>query len=173
MIWDDMSKSDVTTKHNSTPAEWIEWRLLNTVFTDLGSSQPGDATLPGNGEPEQDPARKVTWNLWSVPGVQPMLGRIFTQDEDNKGVRVAVISYGLWQRRFGGSLDIIGRKIPLNDEAYEVIGVMPRGLFFMPARDIDVWVPASFPDWMRKSLWVYFRSAVRYRFGRSGTCSTV
>ena len=103
MIWDDMAKSDVTTRHNPTPAEWIEWRRLNTVFTDLASSQPGDATLSGDGEPEQVPARKVTWNFWSVLGAQPMLGRVFTEDEDNKGVRVVVISHGLWQRRFGGA----------------------------------------------------------------------
>src|SRR3954447_6816141 len=126
MIWDDMSGNDVTTKHNSTPAEWIEWRRLNTVFSDLASSQPGDATLSGDGEPEQVPARKVTWTFWSVLGVQPKLGRVFTDDEDNKGVHVVVISDGLWQRRFGSSPDIIGRKISLNDEPYEVIGVMPQ-----------------------------------------------
>jgi len=73
MIWDDMGKTDVTSKHNSTPAEWIEWRRLNTVFTDLASSQPGEATLSGNGEPEQVPARKVTWTFWSVLGVRNAL----------------------------------------------------------------------------------------------------
>src|ERR1041385_5303192 len=87
MIWDEMAKSDVTTKHNSTPAEWIEWRRLNGVFTGLATDQPGEATLSG-GEPEHVPARKVTWNLWSVLGVQPLLGRVFTEDEDNKGVHV-------------------------------------------------------------------------------------
>ena len=152
MIWDDMSGNDVTTKHNSTPAEWIEWRRLNTVFTDLATSQPGDATLSGDGEPEQLPARKVTWTFWSVLGVQPKLGRVFTEDEDNKGVRVVVISHGLWQRRFGGSPDIVGRKISLNDEPYEVIGVMPQGFYFMPSRDIDIWMPASFPAWMRRNF---------------------
>ena len=152
MIWDYMGKSDVTTKHNPTPAEWIEWRRLNTVFTDLATSQPGDATLSGDGEPEQVPARKVTWTFWSVLGVQPMLGRVFTEDEDNKGVRVVVISHGLWQRRFGGSPDIVGRKISLNDEPYEVIGVMPQGFYFMPSRDIDIWMPASFPAWMRRNF---------------------
>jgi hypothetical protein len=45
----------------------------------------------------------VSWTFWSVLGAQPMLGRVFTEDEDNKSVRVVVISYGLWQRRFGGS----------------------------------------------------------------------
>ena len=152
MIWDEMGKSDVTSRHNSTPAEWIEWRRLNSVFTDLATSQPGDATLSGDGEPEQVPARKVTWTFWGVLGVQPMLGRTFTEDEDNKGGRVVVISHGLWQRRFGGSPGIVGRKISLNDEPYEVIGVMPRGFYFMPSRDIDIWIPASFPPWMRRNF---------------------
>lgn len=152
MIWDDMSGTDITTRHNPTPAEWIEWRRLNTVFTDLASSQPGDVTLSDDGEPEQVPARKVTWNFWSVLGVQPMLGRVFTEDEDNKSVRVAVISHGLWQRRFGGAPDIIGRKVSLNDEPSEVIGVMPRNFYFMPSREIDIWMPASFPPWMLRNF---------------------
>src|SRR5207249_6354195 len=87
-----------------------------------------------------------------VLGVQPMLGRVFTEDEDNKGVRVAVISHGLWQRRFGGSPGIAGRSILLNDTPYEVIGVMPRNFYFMPSREIDIWVPASFPAWMRRNF---------------------
>ena len=152
MIWDDMAKTDVTTRHNPTPAEWIEWRRLNTVFTDLASSQPGDATLSGDGDPEQVPARKVTWTFWSVLGTQPMLGRVFTEDEDNKSVRVVVISHGLWLRRYGGASDIIGRTISLNDEAHEVIGVMPRDFYFMPSREIDIWMPASFPPWMRRNF---------------------
>jgi len=152
MIWDALAKTDITAKGNSTPAEWIEWRRLNTVFTDLASSQPGDATLSGDGDPEQVPARKVTWTFWSVLGTQPMLGRVFTEDEDNKSVRVVVISHGLWQRRYGGSPDIIGRKISLNDEAYEVIGVMPRNFYFLPSRELDIWMPASFPSWMRTNF---------------------
>jgi putative ABC transport system permease protein len=152
MIWDHMGKTDVLTRHNPTPPEWIEWRRLNTVFTDLASTQPADMTLSGDGEPEEIPARKVTWNFWSVLGVHPMLGRAFTQEEDEMSVRVVVISYGLWQRRFGGSPTIAGRKISLNDEPYEVIGVMPRAFYFMPSRDIDLWIPASFPVWMRKNF---------------------
>ena len=152
MIWDALAKTDITSKGNSTPAEWIEWRRLNTVFTDLAASQPGDATLSGDGDPEQVPSRKVTWTFWSVLGTPPMLGRVFTEDEDVKSVRVVVISYGLWQRRYGGASDIIGRKISLNDEAYEVIGVMPRNFYFMPSREIDLWMPASFPEWMRTNF---------------------
>ncbi|MCI0363489.1 MAG: ABC transporter permease [Phycisphaerales bacterium] len=152
MIWDRMRNQDVTTKHQPAPAEYIEWRRLNTVFVDLAASQPADATLSGNGEPEQVPARKVSWTLWNVLGVPPMLGRGFTEDEDDKTARVVVISHRLWERRFGRSPGVIGRKISLNDEPHEVIGVMPKGFYFMPSRDIDIWMPASFPPWMRTNF---------------------
>jgi predicted permease len=149
MVWDDMSKHGGDSTLSSTPAEWAEWRRFNTVFTDLACSQPGNAILSGDREPEEVQARKVTWNLWSVLGVQPELGRVFTQDEDDSGARVVVLSHGLWQRRFGGASDIIGRKISVNDEAYQVVGVMPRSFYFMPSRDIDMWMPASFPPDLR------------------------
>src|SRR5262245_17644037 len=80
------------------------------------------------------------------------MGRVFTEEEDEKGVRVAVISYGLWQRRYGGSPDVVGRTIAVNDNPYEVIGVMPREFYFMPARDIEIWMPSSFPAWMRRNF---------------------
>ena len=81
--------------------------------------------------------------------MQPALGRVFTEDEDDKGARVVVMSHGLWQRRFGGASDIVGRKISVNDEAYEVVGVMPLSFYFMPSRDVDMWMPASFPPGLR------------------------
>jgi putative ABC transport system permease protein len=152
MIWDAMPQSDVRARHDPPPAEWIEWRRRNTVFSDLALTQSADLSLSGSGEPEQVPARKATWNLWDVLGVRPMLGRVFTEEEDVKGVHVAVISYRLWQRRFGGESDIVGRRITLNDDAYEVIGVMPAGFYFMPSRDVDLWTPTSFPEWMRTNF---------------------
>ncbi len=152
MIYLDMGKNDVRSTHAATAAEWIEWRRRNTVFTDLACTQPVDASLSGDGDPEQVPARKVTWNFWSVLGVQPTLGRGFTEDEDNKAVHVVVISHGLWQRRFGGAREIVGRTISINDEPYEVIGVMPPAFYFMPSRDIDLWMPSAFPPWMRTNF---------------------
>jgi predicted permease len=152
MIWDDMTKTEGNSKFFSTPAEWTEWRRLNTVFSDLACSQSSNAILSGSGEPEDVPARKVTWNLFGVLGARPELGRVFTQDEDEKNVRVVVISHGLWQRRFGGSPDIIGRNLSINDETFEIIGVMPRSFYFMPSRDIDMWMPASFPPNMRRNF---------------------
>jgi putative ABC transport system permease protein len=143
MIWDEMSYIGFP-KHYSTPAEWHEWRRSNTVFTDIAATESGNVTLSGDGDPEQLAGRKATANLWTVLGARPVLGRVFTEEEDTQRVKVAVISYGLWQRRFGGSRDVLGRTITLNDSPYEVIGVMPREFFFMPARDIDIWMPTSF-----------------------------
>jgi putative ABC transport system permease protein len=151
MIWDDLNRERIS-KSFPAPAEWLEWRRLNTAFTDIAATQPGDATLSGDSEPEQVPARKTTANLWSVLGVNPLIGRVFTEEEDEKGVRVVVISHGLWLRRYGGSPDVLGRKITVNDNPYEVTGVMPREFYFMPARDIDIWLPASFPAWMRRNF---------------------
>ena len=152
MIWDSEVRADAEPKMNTTPAEWVEWRRLNTVFTDLACSQPTELTISGDGDPERVPARKVTWNFWSVLGAQPALGRGFTEDEDNGRARVVVISHGLWLRRFGGASNIVGRRISLNDVPYEVVGVMPRSFYFMPSREIDLWTPASFPPWMRREL---------------------
>ena len=143
MVWDDSSRTGES-KFFSTPAEWHEWRRQNTVFTDIAATQPGDAALSSADGPEQLPARKVTPNFWSVLGAPPQLGRGFTEDEDARGARVVVISHGLWQRRFGGASDVVGKVITLNDNPYEVIGVMPRDFSFLPARDIDVWMPTSF-----------------------------
>src|SRR5215475_8284113 len=143
MIWDDTGQIGES-KFFSTPAEWHEWRRHNTVFTDIAATQPGNLTISSDGDPEELQGRKVTANLWTVLGVRPLLGRVFTEDEDTQGARVVVISYALWQRRFGASPDVLGRKIMLNDRPHEVIGVMPREFYFMPARDIDIWIPTSF-----------------------------
>src|SRR5262245_5726336 len=153
MIWDDTGQIGES-KFFSTPAEWHEWRRNNTVFTDIAATQPGNVTISSDGEPEELPGRKVTANLWTVLGAKPLLGRVFTEDEDTQGAHVAVIGYALWQRRFGASPDMLGRKIMLNDSPFEVIGVMPREFYFLPARDIDIWIPASFsPRMLRAFYW--------------------
>src|SRR5262249_22590852 len=134
MIWDDMRDIGFP-KQSAAPAEWRAWRQYNAVFTDIAATQSTQAILGNDGEPEEVPARRVTANLWSVLGVQPLLGRVFTEDEEARRVQVVVLSYGLWQRRFGASPDVLGRTITVNDSLYEVVGVMPRTFYFLPARD--------------------------------------
>jgi len=165
MIWNGRNGIG-DSKFYTTPAEWHEWRRHNTVFSDIAATQPGNAALSGDGEPEELSGRKVTGNFWTVLGTRPLIGRVFTEDEDVRGERVVVISHGLWQRRFGGSPAILGRKIALNDSPYEVIGVMPRGFYFMPARDIDIWMPASFPAAMLKNWgWMDVHCVARLKPG--------
>jgi hypothetical protein len=73
-IWHEMSHIGFP-KHASTPAEWHEWRRSNTVFTDIAATQPGQAILASDAEPEEVPGRKVTANLWTVLGVMADPGR--------------------------------------------------------------------------------------------------
>ena len=167
MVWVDTKQSGES-KFVGTPPEWLEWRRSNTVFTDVAASQPGDASLSGDGEPEELRARKVTGNFWSVLGVPPLVGRVFTEAEDTAGARVVVLGHGLWERRFGASPDIVGRTITLNDTAWEVVGVMPRGFYFLPARETDVWMPTSFAPGIRRNFgWHDVHAVARLKPGVS------
>jgi predicted permease len=143
MVWEDASRIGFP-QNTPSPWNWQTWRHENTVFTDIAATRGGGFTITGDGEPEQLPGRRVTASFWSVLGSQPLLGRVFNEDEDRRGAPVALISYGLWQRRFAGTRDILGRKMVLNDAPYTVIGVMPRDFYFLPFRGIDIWSPAKF-----------------------------
>ena len=81
----------------------------------------------------------MTANFFPLLGVQPALGRVFLPEEDQPGAnRVAILSHRLWQTRFGGARDIIGKDILLNDEKYSVVGVMPAGFQFLESY-IGLW----------------------------------
>ena len=98
------------------------------------------ANLGGVAEPERIKSIRVTPEFWKVYGVMPALGRPFTAEEAKpNGPRVAVISDGLWRRRFGGDPNILGRAIALNAESWTVVGVMPPGFSMIP--ESDVWTP--------------------------------
>src|SRR5258708_19152257 len=98
MVWDDMTGRDVTTKLTPAPAEWLEWRRLNTVFTDLAISESVEATVSGDGDPEQVPARNLSWTFWSVLGGKPGAGRVLTADQANQGLHVLAVIHGLLAR---------------------------------------------------------------------------
>src|SRR5262249_24848230 len=104
----------------------------------------GEATLTGHGgEPERIRTVTATPSLGAVLRVPPELGRWFTEDEGAPGgAHVAVLSHGLWLRRFGAAANIIGQSITLEGVATEVVGVMPAGFAF-PNPAIDVWTPIT------------------------------
>jgi len=101
----------------------------------------GGVNLAGDGLPEFVPARRVSVDFLRVLGVAPALGRSFTPEEDrNGGAKVAVLSDALWQRRYGGDRNLIGKTIALNSRSYTVIGVLPPEFGFYKA---DVFTPLS------------------------------
>jgi len=100
--------------------------------------------LTGDGEPQQIWANSVTASFFPLLGISPALGRTFSPGEEKSGMnKVVVLSHKLWQMRYGGVGDIIGREILLNDEKYYVIGVMPAEFQFMSSY-IGLWVPMAY-----------------------------
>src|SRR5206468_14328 len=97
-------------------------------------------------EPELVQAGFASANLFSLMGVEPILGRVFTPDEDRQEEHVVVLSYGLWTRRFGRTPDAIGKTLEINGVKSQVIGVMPRSFQF-PARDQQLWAPLRTNPW--------------------------
>src|SRR6266850_1960371 len=105
---------------------FFDWKDQNNVFVDMAAFFDLNRNLTGDGEPEEVPGQIATTNLFSVLGVSAIKGRTFAPDEGRPGQpRVVVISYDLWQRRFGGDSQIIGRHITVNNEQNEIIGVLP------------------------------------------------
>jgi predicted permease len=142
MVWEEASFVGFP-RNTPAPANWVDWRARNSVFTDIAATRGGSITLTGGGTPESIKGRRVTANFWTVLGVRPLSGRVFTEEEERAGERVAVIGYGLWQRRFGGDPSVVGRDILVNDQKYRVLGVMPRG-FAIPSREHEIWTPSGF-----------------------------
>jgi len=117
-------------------------------FTALGGYAGTGYELSGTGEPAQVNATRLTAGVYSALGVQPMLGRVFTPDEDEHSQQLAVLSYATWKSRFNGNPQILGTKILLDRKPYVVIGVMPRDFEFplTPGQlnRSELWVPMSF-----------------------------
>jgi putative ABC transport system permease protein len=120
------------------------------AIRDLAAVWPININLTGSDEPERIQAAAVSANYFSLLGVAPMLGRDFTKADDQGHIGyVALISYDLWQRRFGGERSVIGRAVHLDDDPITIIGVMPQG-FRHPvesgASPVELWAPVSLDD---------------------------
>ena len=142
MVWEDAHEAGFP-RNTPAPGSFTDWTRLNRSFVAIAATRGVTANLTGSGVPEQVIGRAVTPQFFTVLGVNPIAGRTFTEAEDRSNVQVAVISYGLWQRRFGGQLAAIGSPILMNGNRFEVIGVMPRHFVFR-SRDVDYWIPMAF-----------------------------
>ena len=142
MVWEDDTKGGYP-RDTPAAANYADWRDQNQVFEGMAAIADESFNLTGAGEPERLEGRRVSANLFPLLGVEPQLGRVFVAAEDQPGSqRVALLSYRLWQRRFGGDPNIVGQSLTLNGENHVVIGVMPARFQF-PSIDDEVWVPIA------------------------------
>ena len=144
--------ADVAVKPFSV-SEYYDWRDQNQVFEHFAAFRWDNFNLIGEAQPERLQISMVTANVFPMLRVEPMIGRVFTADEDKPGGnRVVVLSHDLWQRRFGADRDMVGKTLNLDGQLYTVIGVMPPGFAFYPSPiyRADLWMPLGLfvNNWM-------------------------
>jgi putative ABC transport system permease protein len=126
-------------------ATYLDWRARTRALSSLGAFRARGFTLGAAGESEHIASVEASPALFRVLGVPPAAGRVFTADEEQPGhERLAILSYGAWQRRFGGRPEVVGQTIVLDGLPFEVVGAMPA-TFQFPAgdRDVEVWSPLT------------------------------
>lgn len=143
MVWEDETAAGFP-RETPAVANYADWKAQNQSFEDMAAVEQKTYDLTSDGEPEKLYALGVTNNFFPLLGASPALGRNFTPEEDKSGAnKVVIISHGLWQNRFGGERNIIGRNILLDGDQYTVIGVMPQGFQF-EVPNISLWTPIAF-----------------------------
>jgi putative ABC transport system permease protein len=131
------------------PPNFFDWRAQNLVFDHIVGIRHIALNLTGQGNPEQLLGAGVSYDLFKMLEVEPVIGRSFLPEDDRKeSNRVAIISHGLWQRRFGSDPSIIGKPLTLNNNGYTVVGVTPANFRTPEAvfrqSGSEVWIPLSF-----------------------------
>jgi putative ABC transport system permease protein len=133
-----------------SPPDFVIFGREQRSFSAIGGFRNVGVEISGQGEPERATAARVSASLFRLLDAKPMLGRTFAPEEDGEGHYVAILSYELWQRRYGGEADVIGRTIELDRQPHTVIGVMPRDFKFPLLGPTEngspaaLWVPMAF-----------------------------
>ncbi|HMD10048.1 MAG TPA: ABC transporter permease [Candidatus Acidoferrum sp.] len=126
-----------------TAPDYTEFRRQAMCFTEIAAVTGAVATLTGDGQPEDIPALRITASAFPMLGVVPIVGGLFTTDDDQPGRdHVAILSEGLWTRRYGRDPSIVGKNIQINLETYRVAGVIRPILDYRVAANI--WMPLAF-----------------------------
>jgi putative ABC transport system permease protein len=156
IVWMDNRQMSMNEDIHSFP-NYLDYRDQNKVFERLAAYRGASLNLTGTGEPERILGAASTASLFEVMKVSPMIGRAFTAEEDQTGHdKVIVLSYGLWQRRFGADKNIVGQNISMNGTQRTVVGVMPREFRF-PSKDTEFLIPLAPPNELkdaRSSFWL-------------------
>ena len=130
-------------------ANLMDYRAGTSAFDGLAGVESSSKNLTGNGTPERLNGESVTSNYFAVLGVEPQLGRTFTEDEDHEGGdAVCVLANGFWERRLGSDTAVLGTTVTLDAKPYRVIGVMPRGFEpvtqYSQTNPVEFFVPAAY-----------------------------
>ena len=137
---------------------FLDWQRGNHAFSSIAAYRPDSFSLTGDREPQQVQGKMVSADFFSILGVNPLMGRAFTAQEDQLGAgRVVLISSGFWKRKLGSSPDVLSRRIVLDGEGYTIIGVIPVGFHLTLPNfrdDSEVYVPIgqwNYPDFRDRS----------------------
>ena len=126
-----------------SPPDYLDYRERNSVFSSLaGRTVFGTAVITGSTEPERVASSIASANFFTTLGVKPYRGRVFLPEEEQGDHAIAILSYGLWQRRYAGDQRIIGTTIPIDGRPHTVIGIMPPILD--RTMDVQIWRPIPF-----------------------------
>ena len=154
------------------PANFIRWRERATAFEGMAPFYDYRVNLTGSGEAEELIGMDVTPDFFPALGVSPLVGRVFAEDEGPEGRdALAVLSYGLWQRRFAGDAGVIGRTVQINARPVTVIGVMPAGMrlfikrWSLTGKPADLWMPFAFTEASRQPRGRYMSAIARLKPG--------
>jgi predicted permease len=127
-------------RSNLSYADYLDWKRLNTVFTSMDMYNRSGFQLSTKEGAEPVRGARVSSGFFRTLGVAPVAGRDFHDGEDMPGAqRVAMISYGVWQARYGGRADVLGTVVTLDGEPNTIVGVLPRDFHFAPAEPADFW----------------------------------
>jgi len=142
MLWESQTKGRA--EHSeAAPGNYLDWKSQNDVLEGLAGLREGSSVLADGDQVEELSKQRVTADFFGVLGVKPARGRVFTEEEDRaaiSGQAVVLISYRLWQRRYGGTDTAIGRKVLVDSVPRTIIGVLPASFYFLH-RGTDLWEP--------------------------------
>ncbi len=144
IIWETRTQQGFA-QTSVSPAEFVVWQKQAQSFSQLAAVDFTQYNLTDENDPEQVSALTVSANYFALLGVKPLIGRGFIEAEDHPGQnQVVVLSYGLWQRRFGGNPQVVNRTITLDGESCQVVGVMPNTFQFQDSTQLAR--PIAFTD---------------------------
>jgi putative ABC transport system permease protein len=171
LVWEKSERRD---QNSINLGNFSDWKEQNQVFTDMAMFFDRTANLTSDGEPEQVAVQYASTNLFSVLGTNALLGRTFVNEDEPEDLsRAIVISYGLWQRRYGGDSNVIGRQIILNEKPITIVGVMPPNFGWhirrgtQASKPADIWVPFHITNDLRQRRGRFALAVARLKSGVS------